>query len=156
MPETELLAKLKTALPIFQANVGADDDTLIAALEAAGIERPLATRMAQFLPLAFTRVFFQRSKVTFADTYVRSQADGKRGPEQRLDDEPVYREGVKLARQQVGGAAAMLTVAGRSTAYHALHQAMREGVRLEDLAVAPAVMMSDEPRPPRSWWPWGK
>ena len=116
MPEADLLAKLKKALPIFQANVDADDDTLIAALEAAGIERPLATRMVQFLPMAFTRVFFQRSKITFADTYMRQGADGTRGPEQRLDDEPVYCEGMNLARQRVGGPAAMLTVAGRSGA----------------------------------------
>lgn len=144
------------ALPVFQVHVADDDDALIAALVAAGLERSLAVRIADFLPLAYGRVFFERSKITFSDTYVRLQADGRPGPEQRLDEEPVYREGLILARQRVGGPQVMLVIANRSAAYQAINHAMRTGSKLEDLAVAPAVIPAEAVPRASAWWRFWK
>jgi hypothetical protein len=150
--EAPLRQALKKALAVFPAHVSDDDDVLVADLVANGLERGLAVRIVQFLPLAYTRVSFERSKITFADTYVRLQANGQPGPAQRLDDEPVYQEGLILARQRVGGPAAMLVVACRSAAYQAIHRALREGIKLEDLMVAPAVLPGDDTPPASKGW----
>lgn len=163
MKDAELRQAVEQALPFFQTHLHDNDDDLIAALVASGTDKPLATRIVQFTPIAFTRVFFERSKVQFAETYFRMKSDGSLGAECRLDEEPVFKAAAALARNRDIAGPSMLFVTHRSGAFQAIHQAMRQGAQLNGLMVSSPILVEREPasdppaKPPEPpWWRFWK
>lgn len=155
------------AVPVFAANVGKGPDTLREELSKAGIPVALAAEVVEFLPIAVARQMLNGMGVRFAGHYVRRTAQGQVIGEKRLDDEPVYREGLALA-DEIGrmGEAVLMAVVNASPEYAAVSKAISSGSRPEELTCSPPTMLAnnDDRRtfndtsggPRKPWWKfWG-
>src|SRR5687767_15971524 len=122
------------SVPVFAANTGGGPDALRAELAAAGIPPRLAAEVAEFLPLAVARAMLDGMGVHFEDHYVRTIDGGRVVGEKRLADEPVFREGLTIAGEiSVMGQDEFMAVAGWSSEYRAIQEALAAGARAEDL-----------------------
>jgi hypothetical protein len=154
------------AVPIFAAHPGARPDDLRAGLSAAGIPVALAAEVVEFLPIAVARALLDGMGVRFSDHYVRQTAQGRIIGQKRLDEEPVYREGLALA-DEIGrmGDDVLMAVVKYSAEYLAINKALKGGSQSHDLTCAPPTMLAnnDDQRAfddtsggtqpaPRPWW----
>src|SRR5687768_11741432 len=115
------------AVPVFAAHSGRPDD-LRAALTEAGLPVGLAAEVVEFLPIAVARAMLDGMGVRFADHYVRQTAQGHVIGQKRLDEEPVYREGLALA-DEIGRMSedALMAVVNYSPEYQAISKALNSG-----------------------------
>jgi hypothetical protein len=82
--------------------------------------------------------------VRFADHYVRRTAQGQVIGQKRLDEEPVFREGLALADEVARfGEDALQAVINYSPEYQAISKALSGGSRPEDLTCAPPTMLAN-------------
>jgi hypothetical protein len=132
------------AVPVFAAHTGRGPDELRIELAEAGLPVPLAAEVVEFLPIAVARAMFQGMGVRFADHYVRQTAQGRVIGQKRLDDEPVYREGLAMA-DEIGrmGEDALQAVINYSPEYQAISKAISGGARPEDMTCAPPTMLAN-------------
>ena len=132
------------AVPVFAAHAGGGPGELRDELTAAGLSAALAAEVVEFLPIAVARAMLNGMGVRFADHYVRQTAQGQVIGQKRLDDEPVYREGLAMA-DEIGrmGDAALTAVVNFSSEYQAISKALSGGKRPEDLTCAPPVMLAN-------------
>lgn len=132
------------AVPVFVAHVGRGPDELRNELAGAGLPIPLAAEMVEFLPIAVARAMFQGMGVRFADHYVRQTAQGRVIGQKRLDDEPVYREGLAMA-DEIGrmGEDSLRAVINYSPEYQAISKALSGGARPEEMTCAPPTMLAN-------------
>ena len=160
------------AVPVFAANVGSGPDSLREELNKAGIPIALAAEVVEFLPIAVARAMLNGMGVRFADHYIRRTAQGRVIGEKRLDDEPVYCEGLAMA-DEIGrmGEATLMAVVNASPEYAAVSKALGSGSRPEELTCSPPTMLAnnDDRRtfgdtsddasggaPRKPWWKfWG-
>ena len=134
---------IRRAVPVFAAHPGGPDD-LRAALNRAGIPVALAAEVVEFLPIAVARALLDGMGVRFADHYVRQTAQGQVIGQKRLDEEPVYREGLALA-DEIGrmGEDALMAVVNYSPEYQAISKALNGGSQAHDLTCAPPTMLAN-------------
>ena len=85
------------AVPVFASHAGGGPDALRDELNKVGIPIALAAEVVEFLPIAVARAMLDGMGVVFADHYVRQTAQGQIIGHKRLDEEPVYREGLSMA-----------------------------------------------------------
>ena len=156
------------AIPVFTAHSGRGPDQLRIELNRAGLPVPLAAEVVEFLPIAVTRAALQGMGVRFADHYVRQTAQGQMIGLKRLDEEPVFREGLLLADEiSRMGEHSLQAVLNYSPEYQAISKALSSGVRPDELTCAPPTMLAnnDDQRtfndtsggpPVKPWWKfWG-
>ena len=152
------------AVPIFASHPGARPDDLRAELNEAGLPVALAADVVEFLPIAVARALLDGMGVRFSDHYVRQTAQGHVIGQKRLDEEPVYREGLALAHE-IGrlGDDALMAVVNYSPEYQAISKALNSGSQSHDLTCAPPTMLTnyDDQRvfgdtsasaPQKPWW----
>jgi hypothetical protein len=156
------------AVPVFAIHANSGPSSLRAELNKLGIPVALAAEVVEFLPIAVARAMLNGMGVRFADHYVRQTAQGHIIGEKRLDDEPVYREGLALA-DEIGrmGEDTLMAVVNYSPEYTAISKAINSGSRPEELSCAPPTMLAnnDDPRTfndtsggatSKPWWKfWG-
>lgn len=132
------------AVPVFAAHPGGGPDELRAGLTKAGLSAALAAEVVEFLPIAVARALLNGMGVRFADHYVRQTAQGRVIGQKRLDEEPVYREGLAVA-DEIGrmGEDALTAVVNFSSEYQAISKALNNGSRPEDLSCSPPVMLAN-------------
>ena len=114
---------------------------------AAGVERVVASRLVEFLPLAYSRLILSESGVRFCDRFQRKLADGSLSSERPLDSEPLWAEVVSFARAEKSSGVngdALLAIAGRSSEFDAVNQLANRGSKLKDIALTPAVLQWPE------------
>lgn len=156
------------AVPVFAAHAGRGPDELRAELNRAGLPVALAAEVVEFLPIAIARAMLNGMGVRFADHYVRQTAQGRVIGQKRLDEEPVYCEGLAMA-DEIGrmGEDLLMAVVNYSPEYTAVSKAISSGSRPEELSCAPPTMLAnnDDRRtfgdtsggaPRKPWWKfWG-
>jgi hypothetical protein len=132
------------AVPVFAANPGRGRDELRAELSKTGIPVALAAEVVEFLPIAVARAMLDGMGVRFADHYVRQTAQGRVIGQKRLDEEPVFREGLALA-DEIGrmGEAALMAVVNYSPEYQAISKALNSGSQSHELTCAPPTMLAN-------------
>jgi hypothetical protein len=132
------------AVPVFAAHSGGGPDLLRAELNKAGLPVALAAEVVEFLPIAVARALLDGMGVQFADTYVRQTAQGRVIGQKRLDEEPVYREGLAMA-DEIGrmGDDALMAVVNCSPEYQAISKALSGGSQAHDLTCAPPTMLAN-------------
>ena len=132
------------AVPVFAAHPGGGPDELRAELAGAGLPAALAAEVVEFLPIAVARALLNGMGVRFADHYVHQTAQGHLIGQKRLDEEPVYREGLAMA-DEIGrmGDDALTAVINFSSEYHAISKALNSGSQPENLSCAPPVMLAN-------------
>src|SRR5215831_3446965 len=114
---------------------------------AAGVECVVASRLVEFLPLAYSRLILSESGVRFCDRFQRKLADGSLSAERPLDSEPLWAEIVSFARSEKHSGItgdALLAVAGRSSEFEAVNQLANRGSKLRDIALTSTVFQWPE------------
>jgi hypothetical protein len=143
-----MLEDITQAAEILRAQTDSSDGQLITTLVEAGFAQALATRLVEFIPLAYSRVWLAGRGIQFTDYYLRMSADGETYTEYELEDEPVYREAVAAAQSEIdagSGFDELLPIFGRSSEFKAINSALNGGSRLEDLELsAPVLLWEDE------------
>jgi len=135
------------ALTIFRESPDFDDESVYRALVDRGIERSLAARIVEFLPIAYCRVLLLNSGVQFSNTFVRAASPLKI---QSLSCEPVWIPFLAYAESEIRAGAdrrAMLMVAGRSAEFQAINRMIDKGTELKNLVLTPISLMWPESGP---------
>jgi hypothetical protein len=139
----ELHEAVALAVAALQAPVQAEDEEIIRALTAQGVEERRAVRLVQFVPIAFCRFVFRGSGVQFADDYVVLGPDGQPAAQLPLAEDEVFREATahcEAAAAAGQGAPYFLPVAARSGGFRAIQELMQKGARPEDIRTVPPVI----------------
>jgi hypothetical protein len=143
-----MLKNITQAVEILRAQTDSSDYQLITNLVETGFDQALATRLVEFIPLAYSRVWLEGGGVQFADYYLRMSADGKTYTEHKLEDEHVYREAVAAAQSELAAGSGfdeLLPIVGRCAEFKAINSALHGGSRLEDLELsAPVFLLAGE------------
>jgi len=138
---------IASALKIFRESPELDDENVFRALVDRGVERSLAARIVEFLPIAFCRVLLLNSGVQFSNSVVRAASPRKI---QSLSCEPVWIPFLAYAESEIRGGGArreMLMVARRSAEFQAINQMLDKGAELKNLVLTPISLMWPESGP---------
>jgi hypothetical protein len=138
------LRKGVDAIAVFlRANPAADDNAVIRHLTTAGLSERDATKLVQFVPIAFTRFLYRSKGILFAPNYVLLGPDGKPAGERPIADEPAYREAWGHCEQAASDGqneAYFVAIAARSGGYRAIQELMQKGANLDGIMTGPPVM----------------
>ena len=132
------------AVPVFVAHPNSGPDTLRAELVSAGLPAALAAEVIEFLPIAVARAMLDGMRIRFADHYVRQTAQGRVIGEKKLEDEPVYREGLAMADEIARmGEDTLVAVVNWSREYQTISKMLSSGARAEELVCSPPTMLAN-------------
>ena len=138
----EVKQAVETAVQVFIANPDCDYVELTDALERAGLTAEMASRMVEFLPLAFGREFLGEGGPQFPPDYTRRDREGRERFRGLLQDEPVYREALAIMPLVAAqGKDALWSILGRSSEMDAVNQALHKGSELRNLLVSPPILI---------------
>lgn len=164
-PEIGPSEAVARAVAAFQSQPGADDDQIARVLEGGGLSELLATRLIQFLPIAFARVLLMPQGVQFPDLYRVMGPKGVYLGDYPLSEEPIFTEALAAARREIEagrGGAPYLAIAGRSGGYKAVMELVGKGSNIDGIVCSPPILMSDErtwqrdafavQAPRKAWW----
>lgn len=126
-----------------QGSPRAVDDAIIRHLMGIGLSEREATKLVQFVPIAFTRFLYRMRGVQFAPTYV--VLDQARQPidERSIANEPAYGEAwthCETAAAANSDDEYFILVAGRSGGYRALQDLVQKGSDLSRVITSPPFM----------------
>lgn len=141
---------ISRAVAIFREFPNASDEEVLRKLATAGVERVVARRLVEFLPMAYCRLIFSDTGVTFSDRFQRKLADGSLSAEQPLGSEPLWAEALSFAKSEKQGGvtgAALLAIAARSSEFDATNQLAKQGSKLKDIILTPTVFIWPEENP---------
>jgi len=128
---------IATALTVFRESPELDDESVFRALVDRGVERSLAARIVEFLPIAYCRVLLVKSGVRFSNSFARAGSPLRM---QSFSCEPVWIPFLAYAESEIRDGEAsreILTVAGRSAEFQAINQMLNKGAELKNLALTP-------------------
>ncbi|WP_031496170.1 hypothetical protein [Bryobacter aggregatus] len=143
-----------------------NDENLLEILVQQGIEKRLAARLVEFIPMVYCRILFGGSGATFPSVYHRLLADGKLR-EHELSSDLVWTEITEFARREVENGKAetdIRAIAQYGAEYRAASQLIEKGSAFRNIAFTPMVFNWPEDGPsavavredrnPR-WWRFG-
>jgi hypothetical protein len=143
-------ADISGAVAAFREFPNASDDEILDKLLAAGVDRSTASRLVEFLPMAYCRVVLADSGIKFSERFQRKLADGKLSAERELDSDPLWAATLSFAwaekRSGVGGKS-LLAVAAHSAEFDAVNQLANQGTKLNAIVLAPTVFQWQENGP---------
>jgi hypothetical protein len=128
---------IAAALTILRESPELDDESVFRALVDQGVERSLAARIVEFLPVAYCRVLLAKSGVRFSNSFVRAASPLKL---QSLSSESVWIPFLAYAESEIREGAAsreILIVAGRSAEFQAINQMLEKKAELKNLVLTP-------------------
>lgn len=131
------------AVAALQSHAQFDDNDIIRVVMQQGVDELQATRLVQFLPIAFCRFVFRGSAVRFAENYVILGPDGQPKAELPLRDDPVFQEAIahcEAAAASGQSAPYFLPVAARSGGFKAVQDLLQKGARPEDILTGPPMI----------------
>ncbi|WP_157369448.1 hypothetical protein [Zavarzinella formosa] len=142
--EPGLRGGVESMVSLLRANPAADDESIACLLTGEGFTEQQATKLIQFVPVAFTRFLYRSRGVRFAPEYVVLGADARPVARRPVADEPAYREAWAHCEQAFGDGADdayFIPIAARSGGYRAIQDLVREGSKLASIATGPPMMM---------------
>jgi hypothetical protein len=151
-----LQESIATVVSAFQTQPEAEDDTIYSFLRTQGIEEALATKLIQFVPIAFCRFIMRPSGIRFAPNYVMMDARGRQVGEFALAEEPVFQEALTYCQTALAEGqkpAFFLLVAARSAGYRVIQELLANGSRPENIITSPPILQ-DGSRQPKWRWPF--
>ncbi|MEZ5352980.1 MAG: hypothetical protein R2762_10125 [Bryobacteraceae bacterium] len=158
--------QIREAAELFRDSPVLGDDELFEMLVLRGVERMLAARLVEFLPMVYCRILLRDGGATFPDVYYRIAGDGSK-VRHELSDDRVWNAAMEHAQREVEqgrGEAAIRLIAQRGAEYRAAAQLLEGGSALENIAFAPMIFKWPEQGPPDvavnepkkpKWWPFG-
>jgi hypothetical protein len=121
----------------------AGDDAIVGHLTADGLSERQATRIVQFVPIAFTRFLYRSHGIRFAPNYVVLDAQSQPVAQRPIADEPAYREAWNHCVQAHGAGAGedyFVAIAARSGGYQAIQELIQKGSNLRSVVTGPPCM----------------
>jgi hypothetical protein len=143
-PSAETIAK---AITIFYANPKAEQETILQALDDAGISPRQAWELYQFLPIAFVHVAFRDQGVDFTPGYELDAAGSSARTRHKFADEPIYVAGVIAAEGALADGRTALElrpVFRHSAEYAAILQLIRPDGSMDGIALTEPVLFEYE------------
>jgi len=140
---------IASALTIFRNSPELDDESVFLALVAAGVESQVASRIVEFLPIAYCRVLFLKSGVQFSNSFTRATSPLEI---RSFSFVPEWVFFLAHAESEIRGGTTneqILTVAGRSAEFHAINQLLDKGAELKNLVLTPVSLRWPESGPER-------
>lgn len=141
--EPSVRAGADALVAFLHAHPSAGDDRAARHLARGGFRDPLATKLIQFVPIAFTRFLYRSSGVRFAPDYVVLGPDGQPKVQRPVADEPAYRAAWAHCEEAAAGGAGeayFTPVAARSGGYRALQDLVDRGSNLAGIITSPPMM----------------
>ena len=130
-------AAITSALTIFRNSPELDDESVFWELVGKGVEKSLAARMVEFLPIAYCRVLLLNSGVRFSNSFIRGSKT------QSLSLEPVWVPVLAYAESEIRGAATnqdIILVAGRSAEFQAINEMLNKKAELKNIVLTPILL----------------
>lgn len=135
-------ADISGAVAAFREFPNASDEEILRKLLAAGLDRSTASRLVEFLPMAYCRVVLADAGIKFSERFQRKLADGKLSAERPLDSDPLWAATLSFAwaekRSGVSGKS-LLAVATHSAEFDAVNRLANQGTKLSDIVLTPTV-----------------
>jgi hypothetical protein len=145
----EMNESLSKAVDVFRSRPNMEDGEVYRTLAQQGVQRQLAARIVEFVPIAYTRLVFGKSGARFSDTFQRS-VPGNETIARRLAEEPVWNAALDFGRAEIARGVSgrdLILVAAHSGEFHAANQLLNAGSKLENLVFAPPVLTWPEDGP---------
>jgi hypothetical protein len=140
---------ISKAVAVFRTSPNLQDYAVYKVLIADGVERQLAARLVEFLPIVYCRLILRNSGARFSNTFRRTLTRGT-SYEQPLASEPIWNAAVAFAYAEVERGVSsqdLLAVATRSAEFDTANQLLNKGSKLENIAFTPPVLNWPESGP---------
>ncbi len=108
-----------------------------------GIDKNIAKKIIQFVPLAFCRVILESSGIVFSNYYQVSEYNGEISELRPLQDEEVFNEAIAIAIANSSSLCGdeLLVIAGRSAEFNVINELLNEGAFMNELELIPTLML---------------
>ena len=143
-------AEITKVVDLFRNSPEMDDEEIFRSLLSAGLERRLAARLVEFVPIAYCRVLLEHTGARFSETFKRLGGDHKTSGERLLRSEPAWEASLQFARREMEKGIPLqekLQVAGRSPEFDAVSSLLNKGSLLEDIAFTTLILQWPEEGP---------
>lgn len=143
------------AVPMFVKHQRSDDDTLLDAIVALGIDQKRAVALLDFMPIAFFHVITDGKIADLPDHYVRYSADQKPIGNVLFANDPIYVAARHYAENDCESDD-LAPVSMRSAEFNAMNDMLTKGTPMEQIRLGPSVIMDyvpdDSSDATRPWW----
>jgi hypothetical protein len=143
---------ISKAVKVFRGNPNMEDEEVFHSLVKQGMERQLAARIVEFLPIAYSRLVLGKSGARFSDVFQRN-IPGEEVIEKPLSEEPVWHAALDFGRAEISRGISgheLLLLAAHSAEFRAANQLLNAGSKLEKLVFTPPVLTWPEYGPEQS------
>ena len=141
MKKTDAIAQ---AVALLRSRTDLGDVAIYRELARHGVERPIAARLVEFLPMVYCRLIFLKSGLRFPETYRRALSDGTYSPSVSLSGDTLWNEAKKFAEAEIESGVngqSLLAIAGRSAEFDAANKLLNSGSKLEDVKFTEPVLL---------------
>jgi hypothetical protein len=128
--------EISATLSVFRSSPNKDDLEVHSTLVTMGIDRRIAARLVEFLPIAYFRQMMATSDLSFTNEYVRKLYGDTVSSKRLLTAEPMWNQSLEFAREEIAGGIskdALLTVAVRSPEFDLVNQLLKKGTKMKDI-----------------------
>jgi hypothetical protein len=146
-PVNQSIAK---AVALMRESPELGDTNIYSTLVADGMDRFLAARLVEFLPMAYCRLILANEGVRFSENFRRRLENGAFSEERPLSSEPLWKACSEFAIAEAKngvGAKELLAVAGRSSELDAANKLLNRGAKLGDIKLVSVVLIWTEGGP---------
>jgi hypothetical protein len=141
MKKTDAIAQ---AVALLRSRTDLGDVAIYRELARHGVERPIAARLVEFLPMVYCRLIFLKSGLRFPETYRRALTDGTYSPSVSLSGDTLWNEAKKFAEAEIKSGVngqSLLAIAARSAEFDAANRMLNSGSKLEDIEFTETVLL---------------
>lgn len=142
-PDARLRAGVGQMVEFLTANPQADDEEVATHLKKQGLSEAQATKLIQFVPIAFTRFYLRESGVQFSKYYTLLDAKGQPKSHHLVAEAPAFNEAWQFCEELVAqkrDLEIIHPIAARSGGYQSLVKLQNEGKELNGMITGPPMM----------------
>lgn len=142
--DSGLRAGVEAFVAFIRAHPSVEDETVFDHLIRQGASKLQATRLVQFVPIAFTQFMYRYRGVLFSPDYGVLGASGQLIARRPVESEPAFRAAWDHCERMVAehvGDGYFVPVAARSGVYRSLEALIRRGVDLAGVMAGPTMVL---------------
>ena len=131
------------AVALMRSPASLEELSVYKALVERGVERHVAARLVEFLPMVYCRLVLAKTAVRFPDVYRRALSDGNLSAPIQFSADSIWNEAVAFAQVEADSVMGreLLAIAGRSAEFDAANKLLNGGTRLEDIRLTEPVLL---------------
>ena len=124
------------AVALLRSRTDLGDVAIYRELAGNGVDRPIAARLVEFLPMVYCRLIFVKAGLQFPETYRRALSDGTYSPSVSLSSDALWNEAKRFAEAEMNSGVKgqrLLAIAVRSAEFDAANKLLNSGNKLEEI-----------------------